>query len=187
MKRILLLLSGALLAGGSSDRAFAQALSDYRITPHDIIIIDVFGEKDMSREFRVTKTGTINYFFLGEVKVEGKTTSEVREMLTEELNRDYLVNPQITVDVKEYRTREVYVNGHVGKPGAIPLTGEQELTILNAIMRAGGLLPRANENKIRFTRPGQKERVLSLDSLKDPRNNIPLQPGDIIEVVDKIL
>ena len=176
-----------LLSGSGAVPAFGQARSDYKIAPHDIIVIDVFGEEDLSREFRVTATGTINYYFLGEVKVAGKTTSEVREALTEDLNRDYLVEPQVTVDVKEYRLREVFVNGQVNKPGAIPLTGEQELNILGALSRAGGFTPRASEKKIRFTRPGQKERTFSFDELKEPRNNIVLLPGDIIEVGDKLL
>jgi polysaccharide export outer membrane protein len=186
MKKVLLLMFGLLLAG-SGQLAFGQALSDYKIAPHDIIVIDVFGEKDLSREFRVTATGTINYFFLGEVKVAGKTTSEVRDILTTDLNRDYLVEPQVTVDVKEYRVREVFVNGQVNKPGAITLTGEQDLNILGALFRAGGLTPRASENKIKFTRPGMKERILTLDQLKDPRYNFSLLPGDIIEVGDKLL
>lgn len=173
-----------LLAGSS---ALAQVRSDYRIAPHDIIIIDIFGEKDLSREFRVSATGTINYFFLGEVAVAGKTTTEVREELTRLLNADYLVEPQVAVDVKEYRVREVFVNGQVNKPGAILLTGDQELTILAAIFRAGGLTSRASENKIKFTRPGMRERVFSLEELKNPRNNLALQPGDIIEVGDKLL
>jgi protein involved in polysaccharide export with SLBB domain len=176
-----------LLAGSSAFSTFAQARSDYRIAPNDIIVIDVFGEKDLSKEFRVSGTGTINYYFLGEVMVAGKTTSEVREALTTELNRDYLVDPQVTVDVKEYRLREVFVNGQVNKPGAIPLTGEQELNILGALSRAGGFTPRASENKIKFTRPGQKERSFTFDQLKDPRYNIILMPGDIIEVGDKLL
>lgn len=176
-----------LLSGSSGFRAFGQARSDYKIAPHDIIVIDVFGEKDLSKEFRVSATGTINYYFLGEMQVAGKTTTEVREALTTELNRDYLVEPQITVDVKEYRVREVFVNGQVNKPGAISLTGEQELNILGALSRAGGFTPRASENKIRFTRPGERERTFSFDQLKDPRNNIILKPGDIIEVGDKLL
>ena len=176
-----------LLASSDSHRAFAQARSDYKIAPNDIIVIDVFGEKDLSKEFRVSATGTINYYFLGEVAVAGKTTSEVRESLTEQLNRDYLVEPQVTVDVKEYRVREVFVNGQVNKPGAIPLTGEQELNILGALSRAGGFTPRASENKIKFTRPGQRERTFTFDQLKDPRNNVVLLPGDIIEVGDKLL
>ena len=187
MKRFLLLSLALLLASSVAFRASAQARSDYKIAPHDIIVIDVFGEKDLSKEFRVSATGTINYYFLGEVQVAGKTTSEVRETLTTDLNRDYLVDPQVSVDVKEYRIREVFVNGQVNKPGAIPLTGEQELNILGALSRAGGFTPRASENKIRFTRPGQLERNFTFDQLKDPKNNIILVPGDIIEVGDKLL
>src|SRR5687767_1001595 len=142
MKRSLFLTLLLLLAGSSTFSTFGQVRSDYRIAPNDIIVIDVFGEKDLSKEFRVSGTGTINYYFLGEVTVAGKTTSEVRDALTADLNRDYLVDPQVTVDVKEYRLREVFVNGQVNKPGAIPLTGEQELNILGAISRAGGFTPR---------------------------------------------
>ena len=130
MKTFLILLAGLLLALAAPQRAAAQARADYRIAPNDIIVVDVFGEKDLSREFRVSGTGTINYYFLGEVQVAGRTTSEVREDLTTRLNKDYLVDPQVTVDVKEYRVREVFVNGQVNKPGAISLTGEQELLSL---------------------------------------------------------
>jgi protein involved in polysaccharide export with SLBB domain len=185
MKRVLLLIAALLLAGSVSERAWAQALSDYKITPNDIIVIDVFGERDLSKEFRVSATGTINYYFLGEVKVAGKTTAEIREALTEELNRDYLVDPQVTVDVKEYRVREVFVNGQVNKPGAILITGEQELDLLSAIAKAGGFTLRANQNKITFTRPGEKERVFSFDDLKNSKTKIPMLPGDIIEVADR--
>ena len=187
MKKVLLLIWALLIVGGGSDRASAQALSDYKIAPNDIIIVDVFGEKDLSREFRVSATGTINYYFLGEVKVAGRTTAEVRELLIQELNRDYLVDPQVTVDVKEYRVREVFVNGAVNKPGAILMTGEQELDILSAISRAGGFTQRANQAKIKFTRRGERERVISYEDLKsDPRNKIPLIPGDIIDVPEKL-
>ena len=162
--------------------------SDYKIAPSDTIIIDVFGEKDLSREFKVSATGTINYYFLGELNVAGKTASEVREELTVALNADYLVEPQVTVEVKDYRVREVFVNGQVNKPGAILVTGEQELTVLGAISRAGGFTSRANENKIKFTRPGSREKTFSWKELKDdPQNNVVLQPGDIIEVADKLL
>jgi polysaccharide biosynthesis/export protein VpsN len=162
--------------------------TDYKIAPSDIIIIDVFGEKDLSREFSVSGTGTINYFFLGEVSVMGKTTAQVREELIAALNADYLVDPQIAVDVKKYRVREVFVNGQVNKPGAVLIDGEQALTIVQAIARAGGLTPRASKNRITFTRPGSKEKVLSWDQLLErPETNIIVEPGDIIEVGDKLL
>ena len=59
----------------------------------------------------------------------------------------------------------------------------EELDILGAIARAGGLTVRASENKIKFTRPGVMEKMLSLETLKkDPKANLQLQAGDIIDV-----
>jgi polysaccharide biosynthesis/export protein VpsN len=190
--RTLLLSSLVVFAlATTSFRAPAQNLSssDYKITSGDTVIIDVFGEKDLSREFAVSVTGTINYFFLGEFAVAGKTTAQVREELTTKLNAEYLVDPQIAVDVKTYRIREVFVNGQVNKPGAILITGEQELRITDAIARAGGLTTRASKNKIVFTRPSEKmEKVLSWEELlRRPELNVALQPGDIIDVGDKLI
>jgi protein involved in polysaccharide export with SLBB domain len=185
MKRAFFSVFVFLLAGSAVGRA--QVKSDYKIAPNDIVIVEVFGEKDLSREFRVTRSGTINYYFLGEVTVAGKTTSQVREELAEKLNKDYLVEPQVTVDVKDYRVREVFVNGAVNKPGSIILTGEQDLDILGAIARAGGLTVRASEKKILFTRPGVMEKTISLEELKKgAKFNLQLQPGDIIEVSEKL-
>ena len=183
MKRMFILAWTLFLALSSAQ---AQVRSDYKIAPNDTVVVDVFGEKDLSREFRVSRSGTINYYFLGELAVAGKTTSQVREELTERLNKDYLVDPQVTVDVKEYRVREVFVNGAVNRPGSILLTGEQDLDILTAIARAGGTTVRANENRIEFTRPGETQKTFSLNELRKSRNPVPLQPGDSINVPEKL-
>ena len=63
------------------------------------------------------------------------------------------------------------------------------LTILGALARAGGLSDRANPAKIKFTRPPSTERTYSLDELKkesDPEKIVILQPGDVIEVMEKL-
>lgn len=186
MKTAFLYLTVLLLAGSAVVRA--QAKSDYVISANDIVVVEVFGEKDLSREFRVTRSGTINYYFLGEIKVGGRTTSDVCKELTEKLNKDYVVDPQVTVDVKDYRVREVFVNGAVNRPGSVILTGEQDLDILTAIARSGGLTTRANEDKIVFTRPGSiSEKKLTLKQLKEgPKYNLTVQPGDIIDVAEKL-
>lgn len=186
--RILAIFSclAALLA--SQSELLAQASSDYKIAPSDTIMIDVFGEPDLKKELRVSQSGTINYFLLGTLEVAGKTTAEVTQLLTELLNKDYLVDPQVSVDVKEYRVREVFVNGHVTKSGAVAITGEQDLTILMAIARAGGLTPRANPNEIRFTRPGHNPITLRYDDLRKqrPEEMIKLKPGDVIDIGGKL-
>lgn len=185
MRKVLFLFLAMLVAAPIS-----RAQQDYKIAPNDILVVEVLGEKDLSKEFRVTGTGKINYWLLGEIEVAGKTTTEVKEMLREQLDKDYLVDPQVAVDVKEYRVREVFVNGAVNRAGAIPITGEQQLTIIGALGRAGGLTPRANKNRIKFTRPGVMEKTFSMDDLAsetDTSKIIYLKPGDIIEVADKVL
>jgi|SRR3954466_6559291 protein involved in polysaccharide export with SLBB domain len=188
MKKIVLIATMALCNWLNPVRA--QVAADYKVAPNDILIIDVFGEKDLSRQVTVSASGRINMFLLDEVEVAGKTTTEIKELLTKLLDKDFLVDPQVAVEVKEYRIREVFVNGMVNKPGSITLTGEQSLSILGALARAGGLTPRANEKKIKFTRPGVMEKTFSMEELKretDGSKIITLQPGDIIEVADKLI
>src|SRR5437667_11653956 len=114
-----------LALDGRSDenaRTGDAAEGDHKIAPLDIINIDVVGEKDLSKEnLRVSSSGTITFPFLGSVEVKGKTPAEVENLLKEKLGEDYLVNPQVIVTVKEYRSRTVSVIGQVNKPGNIAL------------------------------------------------------------------
>lgn len=94
------------------------------------------------------------------------------------------------VPAKAKRVNEVIINGAVNKAGSMALpTNNQKLTVLDAIGRAGGLASRANPDKIRFSRPGESERILKIDDLKhesDPSKMIFLEPGDVIDVADKL-
>jgi polysaccharide biosynthesis/export protein len=164
--------------------ALAEGDQDHRIAPLEIIIIDVFGETNLSKEIRVQASGKMSFPLLGDVDVAGKTAREVEILLKELLGRDYLVDPQVTVAVKEYRQRSVNVIGEVTKPGAITLPGEQKWTILDVIGQAGGLTKGARKNHIEFTRQGRTQ-IFSLDDLKkvtDPGKIIYLEPGDTIIV-----
>jgi polysaccharide biosynthesis/export protein len=161
-----------------------KKLTDHRLAPLEIIMVDVFGEKDLSREVRVQASGKISFPLLGDVDVAGKTTTEVEKILKEMLGKDYLVDPQVMVAVKDYRLRYVNMIGQVVKPGAIPLPGEEKWTILDAIGQAGGLTRVANQSRIEFSRQGQVQ-TFSLEQLKkttDPTKKIILEPGDTISV-----
>ncbi len=169
--------------------AHADVPADYKIMAQDILLVDVLGEKDLGRECRVSSSGTISFAWLSSVEVKGKTPAEVEAVLKELLNRDYLVDPQVIVAVKEYRTRNIQVMGAVSKPGTVPLPGELKITIIDAIGLAGGTTKLANEKKIEFTRNGKTE-VFSFDNLKkitDPAKIIYLEPGDIIKVHETFL
>ncbi len=179
---------GLLQLGILQTSSYGEVNADYKISPLDNIIIDVVGEKDLNREVRVSSGGTITFAWLTNVQVNGKTASEVELILRELLDRDYLVDPTVMVSVKDYRSREATVLGSVTKPGAVPLPGEQKLNIVEVIARAGGMTKFANENKIKFTRAG-KTQTLSLEELKkiiDPEKIIYVEPGDLIEVSERV-
>jgi len=159
---------------------------DHKIAPLDIINIDVVGEKDLTKELRVSSSGTITFPFLGSIEVKGKTPAEVEDLLKEKLGKDYLVDPQVIVTVKEYRARTVTVMGQVNKPGVIALPAEQKVEILEAIAQAGDLSKGAKKNRIEVNRKG-KTFKFTLDDLKkesDPEKKFWLEPGDVIYVYE---
>jgi protein involved in polysaccharide export with SLBB domain len=165
-------------------RLRAEDPTDRKILPQDIIIVEVFGEKDLSGEHRVQQSGTIKYPLLGSVEVGGKTPAEVATILAQKLEADYLVDPQVNVMVKEYRMRTVSVIGKVNREGSIELPAEQKVDILEGIARAGGFSPVANKNKIELSRKGKTTtyKFDDLKSVKDPDKKIWLEPGDVIYV-----
>ncbi len=178
------IVCGLALAGLWRPRAAEAVEGDRKIAPLDILTVDVVGEKDLSKELRVSSSGTVTFPFLGSIEVKGKTPAEVEELLKEKLGKDYLVDPQIIVTVKEYRTRTVSVIGQVNKPGVIALPAEQKMDILEAIAQAGDLTKGANKNRIEVSRKG-KPYKFTLEELKKeshPDKKFWLEPGDVIYV-----
>lgn len=180
--------ASALLFSPAPGRAQEDLSSDYKICSQDILTIGVVGEKDLMQDCRVNTSGTISFAWLNNVEVAGKTAAEVEQYLRKLLDKDYLVDPTVLVQVKEYRAREVTVMGQVNKPGAVPIPAEQPLTIVEAIARAGSIAKGGDPGKIYFTRRGKEKVRLSLDVLSkttDPARIIYVQPGDVIDVGEK--
>src|SRR5213592_229189 len=178
------IVCGLALAGLWRPRAAEAVEGDRKIAPLDILTVDVVGEKDLSKELRVSTSGTITFPFLGSIEVKGKTPAEVENLIKEKLGKDYLVDPQVIITVKEYRSRTVLVIGQVNKPGLIALPAEQKLGILEAIGQAGDLAKSANKNRIEVSRKGKTQKF-TLDDLKkdtNPEKKFWLEPGDVIYV-----
>ena len=149
-------------------------LSSYKLGVGDVITAQVMGEDELKREkVRLSDAGTLSFPYLGEIRVRGMTVGELEEFITKGLKGRYLLNPQVTVTILEYR--HFFVNGQVGKPGGYPFT--PGLTVRKAISIAGGFKERASKEKINVIHEddtkGNSQRV-SLDT--------PLRPGDIITV-----
>ncbi len=172
----LTLLAGvALLLGlfpGSRTLAQSDATA-YRLGPGDQIIITVFGEADLSMTFRLNDTGTLKYPFLGELRIEGLSVAELEQLITEGLKGPYLVNPEVTVSIQEYRP--FFVNGQVERPGGFAY--QPGLTLAKAIALAGGFTEFAARGKVEVVRGNgstAKAQRIRLDE--------PILPGDVITV-----
>lgn len=154
--------------------AIAESEPDaYRLGPGDQIIITVFGEDDLSMNFRLNDTGKLNYPFLGEITIKGLTVAELEQRITMGLKGPYLVNPDVTVSIGEYRP--IFVHGEVKKPGSF--TFQPGMTLEQAIAMAGGFTDRANRKKIDRIRgdvPGASPARIELSA--------PVFPGDVITV-----
>lgn len=171
----------------------APASPDYRLGPGDVIDVVVFGNDDLSRSTIVQTNGTISMALLGDVNVAGLTLAEIKTKLTSLLARDYLVNPQVDVKVKDYQSQFVTLIGEVNSPGKRPLRGRTRL--IDALLESGGFTPRAS-GEIVITRVegtfagGLKTLKIRLGSSaltpQDQVNlEIALQSGDIITASPK--
>jgi polysaccharide export outer membrane protein len=109
--------------------------SDYLVGAGDILQITVYGEKELSGPFRVDNDGTFPYQYLNRVKAEGLTTQAIEESMEKALADGFLRNPQVSVEVKEYRSQNVWVQGQVRAPGKYPLPANASL--MDAIFLAG--------------------------------------------------
>ena len=122
MKRQVISLASILFILLYSAFSFAQegnlSMSQYQLGSGDRVKISVFGQDDLSMEVRLPDVGTINYPFLGEIKLVGLTADEVEKKIYDGLLGDYLVNPSVSVAIVEYRP--FFIDGEVKRPGGYP-------------------------------------------------------------------
>ncbi len=120
----------------------AATNGEYLIGPQDLLNIIVYGEPaPLTGRFRIDNDGTFPYQYLNRVKAEGLTTAQLEDALERALGDGYLRNPQVSVEVAEYRSQNVYVQGMVRSPGKYPVPGNASL--MDAIFLAGSTLPEA--------------------------------------------
>jgi protein involved in polysaccharide export with SLBB domain len=171
---VVLFVGGIFTAEVMAQQAGHQ--SAYTLGPGDKILIRVFGEDDLSMEVRLGGAGLLNYPYLGSLQVSGLGVAELEQRITDGLKGQYLVDPDVTVSILEYRP--FYLNGEVSDPGGFPY--QPGLTLARAIALGGGFTPRASKNKVTVVRaddPSLEARPIEL--------NDPVKPGDVIVVPER--
>ena len=200
---ILLFLAPALQAQSPSAPARPlEPLGNYVIGPGDLLGITVYDAPDLSRDVRVSSSGVILMPLIPQpVQANGLTPEELALNLAKEFEeRQILRNPQVTVLVKEYKSRPVAVLGAVKRPQMIPVYGR--ITLLEVLSAAEGLTDDAGP-LIYVTRGAQLRelpssaeapqpeadnprvvvvKVRELMDAQNPEVNVPIYAGDMVTV-----
>jgi polysaccharide export outer membrane protein len=148
----------------------------YSLGPDDKIKITVYGEKDMSGEFKITSDGSISVPLIGVVNVLNKSPRDVEIMVADQLRDGYLKDPSVSVEVVE--SRPFYIMGEVRSPGSYSYVNG--MNVLQAVAVSGGFTYRANRKSMDILRgnnaPSDPESMKPEESIK---------PGDIIYVRER--
>jgi protein involved in polysaccharide export with SLBB domain len=156
--------------------------------PGDVFEVRVFQEPDLSGIYRVGSDGMIYFPLCGTIGVAGLQSSDIGEELEHCLQAGYLKRPQVSIYVKEYNSKKIFVLGEVQHPGTFPY--DDNMSIVQAITLAGGFSPHAEKNNTSVARlvKGQEQRfrvpVVDIGTGRAP--NFDLHPGDIVFVPESL-
>jgi polysaccharide biosynthesis/export protein len=158
---------------------------DYVIGPDDVLSIVFWRDKELTSDVVVRPDGMISVPLLNDLRAAGYTPEQLRQHLDEAAAK-FIAEPNATVVVKAINSRRVFVTGNVAKPGTYPLTSD--LTVLQLIAMAGGLLEYADQKNIVVIRKTAgadqyfKFNYKDVVRQKNVRQNIVLKPGDTVVV-----
>ena len=165
------LIAGLFITAARADEATA-----YRLGTGDLLRVTVFGHDDLSGEFQVSSTGDIAMPLIGKVLARDRTPQELEQRVIAKLKPDYLKNPQVSIEVLNYRP--FYIIGEVRRPGSYPYVNG--MTVVNAVAMAGGFTYRAKEEELFITRANDPSKT------KVPASQgTSVLPGDVIEIPER--
>jgi polysaccharide export outer membrane protein len=158
----------------------------YVIGPQDSLSIIVTDEADLTNKYRVDTDGTITMPYLNRVPVGGLTLAEAQVKIAQMLQAGYLRNPQVRVEVDQFKSRRVFVSGEVRTPGYVTMAGTT-MTLLEALAVAGSPTQNASNDikVVHPSKPGEKPNepiTVNRKELELGRADITLQDGDIVNV-----
>jgi polysaccharide export outer membrane protein len=193
--------SGGSFSSGSGSRSGSSGSGgvgivvgeNYILKPSDVISVEVFQEEDLNKSVRIEGDGSVALALVGKVKVAGMTVAEAQSLITDLYNRDYLVDPQISVLVVQFSPKVVHILGSVNSPGVVQLPPDRDLTLTEAIAGVRGVSRLGNAKSIIIKRVDEDGRARQMEVnfsriVTDPNaKDIVLQEGDTIWVPERII
>jgi polysaccharide export outer membrane protein len=187
----------ALFDAGISQQPDSQsepaALEDYRIGVDDRVQVSVWRNPELTVTAPVRPDGKISVPIIGDIEAGGHTASEVAESVKKRLS-EYIREPNVAVIITELKSHEfltrVRVTGAVRTPRSMP--HRQGMTVLDAVLEAGGLNEFASANRAKLYRKVREKTEVFEVSLGDIlargrlETNLVLRPGDVITVPERL-
>jgi len=167
--------------------------SNYVLKVSDVIEIDVYQEGDLNKSVRIEGDGTVALALVGKVKLAGMTVAESKALITQLYNRDYLVDPQISLLVVSFSPKVLHILGSVGSPGVVEIPPDRDLTLTEALSMVGGVTRMGNPKAIKIKRVDQDGRSRQMEVnfskiVQDPDvKDLVLNEGDTIWVPERII
>jgi len=180
------------------------ALDDTRpLRIGDRVSLRIVEDRDKVLSLFVQDSGDINAPFLNLVKAAGKTCKEVAFYMKKELEKQYFQQATVIIALEQARQerRAMYddmeyitIYGQVARQGRYELAPEEDLTISQAVLRAGGLSQFADKKQVKLIRtyPGgqRKNFIVNLDDIMRRgrlQYDVPIRPNDVIIVSEKLV
>ena len=175
-------------AGATS--TLTAASPQYVLRHGDVVQVKVYQEEDLTSIARIGKEGTLVMPLLGSVKVISNTLAEATVIIHDLLAKDYLVNPQVSLNVTEFAKRRFTVLGEVQHPNTYDMPLDESVSLLQAIATAGGYTRIGNPRRITVQRTVDKVNTLLKLDAEAMANNQKQQPfvvlpDDVIIVGEK--
>ena len=160
----------------------------YVIGAQDQLSIIVTDESDLTGKYRVDSDGTISMPYLSRVPLAGLSLAEAQDKITALLKKDYLKNPQVRIEVDQFKARSVLMTGEVRTQGKLTLPGTT-MSLLEALALAGSATQNASNEVLIMhpPKPGEKAPDPIVVNRRDLElgkagRDITLQDGDIVNV-----
>lgn len=185
-QRRFFLLSGILLScmawaspapAGAPVRTVEESngglVAGYRVATGDKLRITVFDEPTLTGDYEVGDDGAVAFPLIEPVGANGLTTAELAKAISNELAQGgYVLVPKVSIEVTEHRP--FYILGEVANPGEYPYSGD--LTLNQAVAKAGGFTARANKRVIKL----QRQSSALATRIKLDGTPLRIAPGDTI-------